>query len=256
MIRIVAAAALMQASALRRHVGFWMVLITMPLQTITYLAIVQHAGRSDLTSYAVLAPAVIAVWQTALFVSGEIVAMERAGGTLEALVSTPAPLYLVLAGRIATVTGVSLLSVAESWGVAQVLFGVRVPVPHMLLFVAALLITAYAMTGTATLMSSVFVFSRSARALQNSLSYPFILLGGVLMPTSYLPGWLQPVSKLFFLSWSTDLLRDTLAAAPVTGPGLRIGAVLGLGTAAFLAAAVVLGWILARLRRAGSLGQV
>jgi ABC-2 type transport system permease protein len=249
------AAARFELATLRHSPGDLMALLNAPLFTVMFLAITRHAGRDDLAGYAVLAPAVITVWSMGLLVSGELIDTERANGTLEAMVATPTPLPVVVFGRVAVVTAVSLLSVGESWLVARLGFGVSVPVRHPAAGAATLLCMAVAMAGTATAMAGTFVLARSARTFQNSLSYPFYVLGGALVPVALLPGWLQPVSRAVFLSWATDLLRDCLAAPAVPHLLPRLAAVLGLGAAGYLAGFAMLARILDRVRRTGTLAH-
>lgn len=254
-LRLLAAVARFQLAVIRTSPGNMMALVNAPLFTLMLVAVVRHAGRDDLTGYAVLAPAVITVWAMGLLVSGEVIATERENGTLEALVATPAPLMLVVFGRVGTITTISLVSVVESWLVARLGFGVAVGVPHAGIFVVALLCTGLAMAGTATAMSATFVLARSARTFQNSLSYPFYVLGGALVPVALLPDWLRPLCRVVFLSWSTDLMRDALSAAPVTHPLPRLGAVLALGLAGYLGGFLLLARILRRVRATGTLSH-
>lgn len=131
-------------------------------------------------------------------------------------------------------------------------FGIMVPVVHPGVFVATLGATVLAMSGTAVVMAAVFVVSRSARNFQNALSYPLFLLGGVMVPAALLPEWLQPLSQAVFLSWSTDLLRDTLAAEPVPAVGARLTVVLLLGALGFVVGSLLLRWLVVRVRREGT----
>jgi ABC-2 type transport system permease protein len=239
---------------LRRSFDEMMVLITAPLMTLIFLSITEHAGRTDLAPYAVLAPALIALWTSALFTSGEIIERERQNGSLEPLVATPVAMGSVITGQILAVTLLSLVGFAESWLAAWAVFGVVVPIVHPLAFLSALLATAFAMAGTASVMSSVFVLSRSVRAYQNSLSYPFFVLGGVMVPVALLPGWIEPLSRVVFLSWSSDLLRDALTEEPVTDLAARLGVILALGTAGFLTGLLLLRRAVDRLRRTGTIG--
>jgi ABC-2 type transport system permease protein len=254
-VSVFGAAARFELATLRRSPDDLLALVNVPLFTAMFLAITRHAGRDDLVGYAVLAPAVIAVWSMGLLVSGELIDRERANGTLEALVATPAPLPVVVLGRVAVVTAISLLSTVESWLVARFGFGIVVGVPHPAVFAAALLCTGLAMAGTATAMSGTFVLARSARTFQNSLSYPFYVLGGVFVPVDLLPGWLQPVCRLVFLSWATDLLRDSLDPAAVGHLLPRLAAVLGLGAVSYLAGFAILDRILRRVRGTGTLAH-
>jgi ABC-2 type transport system permease protein len=230
-----------------------MPLITVPMFTLTFLAIVRHAGREDLTSYALLAPVLIALWALSLFSSGEVVAEDRWEGTLEPAIAAPASFAIVVLGRILGVTAVALISFAEVAVAAWLAFGVVVEVHHPVAFALTLAATAFAVSGTAVIMAALFVLSRSPRTFQNSLSFPFYVLGGVLVPVAFLPDWLEPLSRFVFLSWAADLLRASLAPEPVDDLATRLAAVVGLGAAGFAIGALLLRWILVRVRRDGSL---
>ncbi|MET9628326.1 ABC transporter permease [Lentzea sp. NPDC006480] len=232
-VRTAAEVARFQATVLRRSPGDLMVLVNTPLLTVIFLAITRHAGRTDLDAYSVLAPAVMALWSMAVIVSGEIISRDRAAGTLELLLASPASITLVVSVRILVVTVVSLVALAEAWLVATFGFGVRLVIHHPAAFGVTLLVTAAATAGWASAMSGIFVLARSARTFQNSISYPFFLLGGVVVPTSLLPGWLQPVCDAVYLSWASDLLRDATKPAAVTSFGGRLGVVALLGLAGF-----------------------
>lgn len=252
MIRVFCVAVWFQAIQLRRLADL-SALINAPIFTLALLSIMSHAGRDDLAPYAVVGSTVIAVWSMAMLVSGEVVDSDRANGTLEALISTPAPLAVVVLGR--TVTVISLLSLVESVVVARLAFGVVVDVRHPGLFLLTLAVTAAAMAGTATAMAGTFVLARSARTFQNSLSYPFYLLSGAVVPVHLLPDWLQPLTRIVFLSWSTDLVRDCLSPDPVPGAFPRLAVVFGLGLAGYAGGLWMLGRILRRVRMTGAVSH-
>jgi ABC-2 type transport system permease protein len=108
--------------------------------------------------------------------------------------------------------------------------------------------------GAASIMSAVFVLARTAMLFTNALGYPFYLLGGVLVPAAFLPGWLQPVSRLVFLSWSSDLLRDSLSTAPLHDLAPRAAVIAGLGLLQCGAALVLMRALVRRASLTGSLG--
>ncbi len=232
-----------------------MALVTAPTLTLVFLAIMLHAGRTDLAPFAVLAPALLVLWQMALQTSGDTVESERENGSLEALVASPTPLAAVIVGRIAAVTAVSLLGFVESWLVAAIVFGVRVHIYHPELFFSTLLVTGYATAGSAVVLSALFVRTRAARALQNSLTYPFYVLGGIMVPVAYLPDWLEPVTRLVFLSWSSDLMRDALMQAPPQNSLLRLAVVLLLGTIGLAVGMLLVRRALVLVRRTGTIGH-
>lgn len=254
-MRALAAAFGFQLATSRRDYGQLMPLFTAPLMTVIFLAIAQQAGRDDLTGHAVLAPALIALWGTSLMVAGEIIDNERWAGTLEGVIATPTPLGVVVLGRVLAVMVVGCLGFVESWLVAALLFDVVVPIPHPGWFVATLAVTVFAMAGTATIMAAVFVLARTARTFQNTLSYPVYVLGGVLVPVDMLPAWVQPLARVVFLSWASDLFRDSLTAVPVDRPLARLAVVAVLGALGFAAGRWALRRILEKVRVTGSLVQ-
>jgi ABC-2 type transport system permease protein len=186
--------------------------------------------------------------------AGETIFRDRAAGVLEALLSTPAPLAAVLLGRIWAITGVSLVGVAECWLVGAIGFGVVVTVAHPVVFAATLLSTAFGIAATGVLMASIFVVGRNVRSFQNSVTFPLYLLGGAMVPAALLPAGLEALSRVFFLSWATDLLRDSLAPAPVDAFGWRLAAVLGLGAVTAAAGFWIMGRLVRRVRHKGTVG--
>jgi len=231
-----------------------MPLVTTPMYAVIFLMIVDRAGRTDLTPYAVVAPVLVALWTMSIFVSGEVIDADRAFGVFEAAVATPASFPVAVFGRVFAVTVVALLSLAEVWLVARLVFGVSVAVHHPLVFGLTLAATAVATSGTAVIMASLCVAARNIRSFQNSLTYPFYVLGGVLVPVSFLPDGLEALSAAVFLSWSADLLRDCLAPAAVEDAALRLGVVLVLGAASFAIGAALVVRMLRRVRASGSVG--
>lgn len=253
MIRAFTAAFWFEATVHSRTYGQWIPVITAPLYTAIFLAITGYAGRDDLVGYAVLAPALIVLWRNALFEAGEIIEREKWDGTLEALVATPAPIGVIVLGRTLAVLAYGSLGFIASWATAALAFGVVVPIHHPGWFAATVAATIFAMAGTCTIMAAVFVLARSARVFQNTLSYPIYVLGGVLVPVTLLPAWLQPLSRGIFLYWSADLMRDTLTAEALDSPWFRLSMVLVLGVIGFALGRWLLGRILTKVRETGTL---
>ncbi|MEU6172371.1 ABC transporter permease [Streptantibioticus parmotrematis] len=251
----VTAAARLQWALIRRSPGDVQVLVTIPLLAIVFLAMADPSQHPQTAARAALAPPLIGLWSMALVVAGEMISQDRAWGTLEPVIAAPAGLVLVVFGRIAAVVVTGLAAFAETWLVAKVLFGLTITVAHPGWFALTLAASVVAMAGTASVMSAVFVLARSARTYQNTLSYPFYLLGGVVLPASQLPEWLRPLTRVVFLSWASDLLRDSLRDAPVPDAWQRVAVILGLGLIGSAAGAWLLHRVTIRVRRLGTLGR-
>jgi ABC-2 type transport system permease protein len=89
---------------------------------------------------------------------------------------------------------------------------------------------------------------------QNSLSYPFYILGGVAVPVAFMPGFLHPVSRILFLSWSADLLRASIRGAVPGWPG-RLAIIAGLGALALAAGVRLTRVVVDRARRNATVGH-
>ena len=149
-----------------------------------------------------------------------------------------------------------VVSFGESWLVARVFFGASIEIHHPAAFGAAAVVTLAAMAGTAVAMSALFVLARNAPTFSNSASYPFYVLGGILVPVSLLPDWIRPLSSVVFLSWSADLLRAALGAKPIDELVSRLAMILFLGACGFAGGLALLSWILRRVRGNGELGTM
>jgi ABC-2 type transport system permease protein len=147
-----------------------------------------------------------------------------------------------------------LLGFAESWFIARVLFGSAVTFHHPWVVAVTLLATVFAAAGTALVTAALFSLGRTARTLQNSVTYPLYLLAGVLVPVTFLPLWVQPFSRLVFLYWSANLMRDAMTPEPVPQLVWRLTALVGLGIAGFAIGSVLVNRMLDRLRGEGALG--
>lgn len=253
--RTVAAAFRLQMAITRRSPGHLMILVTAPLFTVIFLSLVVHSGRHSAVVNAVLAPALIGLWAISLDLAGSIIAEDKWAGRSELLVSSLSPLSLVIFGRILLIILAGALTFGESWLVAAVGFGLVVPLAVPSVFVLATVMTCFAMAGTATLLAAAFVLSRSLHVFQNALSYPFYILGGVLVPVAILPGWLSPVSRVVFLSWSAALLQASMRG-PVPGDWLaRLAIIACLGAAAFAAGILLINAIAERSRSTAMIGR-
>lgn len=244
----------LQSALVARTPAQLLVLVTAPLFSVIFLSLAVHGGAASRVASAMIAPGLMSMWLISLDVAASVLSEDRYGGRLELFLSTPASLSLVVLGRILAVSVVGMLAFAESWLVARVAFGVTVPVHHPGLVVLALAVTVLAGSFTATLLASAFVLSRGLHVYQNAMSYPIYILGGVVVPLSALPGWVDPFSKVVYLSWCAELLRNSFTATRVPEAGLDVAMALGLGVLALGIAVLLTKHILDMLRRNATAG--
>ena len=110
-----------------------------------------------------------------------------------------------------------------------------------------------ATAGAATALSALFVLAPSARIVQNTLSFPMFLLGGVLVPVSFFPAWLETLSRVVYLSWASDLLRAAVGPEAVEHGAGRAAMVFLLGGVTLAFGLVFIHRFLRRAREVGAL---
>ena len=230
-------------------------LLTAPLFSTIFLSMVVHNDKQTAVVNAVLAPGLIGLWAISLDLAGTVIDEDRWSGRFELLIASLSPLSLVIFGRILVIILAGALTFAESWAVATLGFGLHIPLAAPGALAVAILITCFAMAGTATMLAAAFVFSRALHIFQNALSYPFYILGGVFVPVAFLPGWLSPISRVVFLSWSADLLRDAMRGTLPGNWPLRAGVVVVLGAVALGAGVLLINRAVDHSRRLATVGQ-
>jgi ABC-2 type transport system permease protein len=203
--------------------------VFMPLvvATVSYYMF-RAGGRPGTLFYASLGSAVYGIWSSTLFGSGGAIQWQRWQGTLEVIVSAAAPLTLVvLPLTIATSSiGVYSLSSTLLWG--RFAFGIPFHIQHPLAFVVAVPSTILGLGLLGLLFASTFVLYRHANALSNMLEWPVLLVTGMLVPLSLLPGWSHPIAWVLAPTWGVRAIRE---AALGGTPWPDVGITLALGAA-------------------------
>ena len=190
----------------------WFFLLTsvfMPLLVATIAYYMFRAGQREGTLfYASLGAAVYGIWTSTLFGSGGALQWQRWQGTLEVLVSAPAPFILVLLPLTLATSGIGLYSLASTifWG--RFAFGIPFQVDDPLAFAVAVPATILGLGLLGLLFAATFVLYRHANALSNMLEWPVLLVSGMLVPLSLLPGWSHPIAWLLAPTWGVRAIRE------------------------------------------------
>jgi ABC-2 type transport system permease protein len=253
-LRVARSAVRAQVAFTRNDIEDLRPLASNPLVTLVGLAILMQSGRAELAPYALVAGTLITIGQMALFIASELIWRERQWQTIELMVATPAPYVAVLIPRVLVLTTLGAVGFVESWLIAKLAFSAPLTIHHPLLLAATLLATCFAAAGTATLTAGLFGLARTIRTYQNAINGPLYLLGGVLVPTAYLPAWMQALSPYVFFTWSANLMRAAFAPAAPSAVAISLLAIVGLGAASALLGALVVTRMLDRLRHNGALG--
>ena len=254
LIRPVVGAVRAQFSMSRRNVYDLVPIVMQPAYTLVLMAVFVYAGREDLSAYALVATMLMGVAATAIFIASDLMTREQDFQTFELAIASPAPFPAIILTRMMVITSISLIGIAESWLIIRFVFGVSLAIHHPWVFAATMLLTAFAAAGTALIPAALFSFARSARTYQNSITYPVYIFSGILVPLTVFPDWLAPVSRVIFLYWSGELLRDSMQTATPEGVIGKLGAIAILGVGAALVGGALIARMIHYLKREGRLG--
>lgn len=203
----------------------------------------------DYIIYMVIGSGMTGLWSTCLFISGGAISHERWTGTLELIVSTPTPVWVIVVGKVLSNVLQSLASMVISYALALVVFGYTPTIEHPLLFALSLLLAVVTYSCFALLISPAFMLNPEVRRLSNGLEFPIYILGGFMFPIALLPFWTTPFSYLLSPYWAARALHA--ASSQWSGYGelaLAWGMMLGLGVVYLLGARVLFRIMLHRAR--------
>lgn len=212
-------------------------------------------GRADFEPiYVVVGAALTGLWSVVLFNGNWIVHSERWMGTLELLVGSPAPVMLVIAGRLLGTMVFSLLSLVLNYAIGAWLFGYTITIGDPAGFGVSLALTLVALWALGILLAPIGILSRTASHFINVLEYPVYAFGGFVFPILLLPGWSHPISYALPPYWAAVALHLTSSGRadapplPVVWGLLVLSAVVVVGVAWPL-----FGLVLKRARADGTL---
>jgi ABC-2 type transport system permease protein len=224
--------------------------VVQPAVLMTVSIRVRTVTSAETSIRLVIGIGLLAVWGATVWTAGAILRREAIGGTLAANVTGAWSPALVLFGKSlgATVRNVVIV-VGSTVGCALVL-NLRTPMHHPWWFLLGLLGVLVSGVALGMLLSCIFLLSRYGDAIAGALMYVLFILGGVIIPASFLPQSIAWLSYLVSLRWAEELLVESAAGDPSV---FALAALFGLAGAYGSAAAYLLSVIVDRARRRGSL---
>jgi ABC-2 type transport system permease protein len=148
--------------------------------------------------------------QLALFGStfvGFAIISEWRAGVIERYRVTPISRLAILTGRVLRDV-VALIVQSLVLILAGIAFGLRAPLPAMLLSFLFIVLVA---TGLASVSYAVALLLKSEDAfapLINSVVVPLVLLSGIMLPMTLGPGWLQGFARISPFRYIIDAMRE------------------------------------------------
>ena len=192
-----------------------LVTIVIPVVVLLFFASVAILPTGDGPPVDFLLPGVLAlaVIATSLVNLGIATGYERHYGVLKRLGGSPLTRGGLLAAKVVAVLAVEVAQVVLLVAIAVVALGWRAgPGASLPLFLGALLLGTLAFAGLGLLLAGA-IRAEATLALANGLFIGFLLLGGIILPVSHLPGPLADLAAVLPAAALADAFRLALGSA-------------------------------------------
>jgi ABC-2 type transport system permease protein len=181
----------------------------------------------------------LAIMSTAMVSTGIATAFERYYKVLKRLGASPLPRVGLMAAKIAAVLVIEVVQAALIFGVATIFLGWR-PTGVSAAVPIVLLLGTAAFGGLGLLMAGA-LRAEATLAVANGLYLVFLLLGGIVFPTTHLGPWLAGFAVLLPSTALAETLRSVLGASD-PAPLLSWVVLMIWAVVAPLAAALTFRW--------------
>jgi ABC-2 type transport system permease protein len=171
-------------------------------------------GSSGYMSFVTVGSAFYVFVFAAAFVVGRVFFWERATGTIEATFMTPMSRLAYMAGVMAAAgitSSVDLIAVF----LIGILFGFKATTFNVALFLAGLLLTAFALFGVGLMTNAVTLTFRDRTTTANTLITVFLAFSGIVCPVELMPPWAQIISRVLPLTYGIRIIRASLLGIQV-----------------------------------------
>jgi ABC-2 type transport system permease protein len=166
-------------------------------------------GSSGYVSFVTIGNAFYVFTFAAAFVVGRVMFWERATGTIEATFMTPMSRLAYMAG-IMTAAAINALVDFTAVFLIGLAFGFQVATFNVLLFIAGLLFTYFALFGIGLIANAITLTFRDRVTTANTLQVLFMAFSGIVCPIEFMPLWAQVVAKALPLTYGIRLTRASM----------------------------------------------
>ncbi|MCH7736838.1 MAG: ABC transporter permease [Chloroflexi bacterium] len=207
--------------------------------------------------YVIVGAGLSGLFSTILFTGSNSVTRERAQGNLELLEASPAPLMVIMGGKMVANLALALTSMVVTYVVGAGMFQYPVAVEQPAFFAVSMILALFSLWTMGMLFAPLSILWQPVEQVLGGLEYPVFIFCGFLFPIALLPGWFLPISYALPPYWAARSLQGsslgTLESDEIVLTWLILLATSGVS----LVAAGMLFRIFLRLgRRKGTLGFI
>jgi len=149
-----------------------------------------RGGEEGDTIFVVVGSGMSGLWSSLLFITGGSLSWERSRGTLEMIVGSPSPLWVIVTGKIFAQVAQSAVSMFVAYVAASIVFRQPLTIALPGWFGASLLATLLGFVSFGLVIA------------------PFYILAGFLFPVALLPKWTNPLSWMLAPYWAARALHS------------------------------------------------
>lgn len=196
------------------------VIFTVLVQPILIALLAIYVLRDEAASnaiYIVVGSGMTGLWSGLLFTSAFNIRGERWMGTLEMLVGSPTPLYVIVMGKALANLLLSLSSMIFGYFAAAFLFHFPLTVVQPVQFVISLALTVVAYVALGMVIAPFMSLNLGMERWTNALEFPVYIAGGFLFPILLLPRWTNPISYALAPYWAARALHGTSSGGAPLG---------------------------------------
>lgn len=227
-------------------------ILAQPVAMVLLTRYVYDPGDPTARFFVMLGSGLSGVWVATAFSSAGDLNRERFYGTVQPVLLTTTPLWLVSAGRALGALLLSFVPVAVSLLLTLTVMGLRFPTGASTVGMAVgVLAFGLACHAFGLLLSHLFLLSRRTAVLQNFLEWPLLITFGILFPIEALPGPVQAAARALPMRWAGQVVSDAFVGHGIAWGAL--GLTVGLAAACIVAAVSLSGVIERRIRVTASL---
>lgn len=158
--------------------------------------------------------------------------VERTQGTLLRLKSSPLGWTRILAGKAVACAITIMFVLTMLVVIARLVFAVQ-PISYPLLIVSMLCATA-CFVGIMMLLSVIGRTEAAVGGMSWAVLLIFAMFGGAMIPATFMPQWMQGVSKMSPIRWAIDAFEGPIwRGTPINDLALKWAVLLAIGAACF-----------------------
>ena len=180
---------------------------------------------------------------------------EQSEGTLEAILTTPTPMWPILAASFVIPIIFVVIETTVLVVVGMGIFGAGVPVAGLVKSIPLLFLTTASFAPLGIISAAFIVLVKRGDPFSGPIRQLTLLLSGTLYPVSILPGWLEAVTKVVPATYGVRATRDLVQGDAAFSQTFDEMGILIVFTAVTMPLAVMaFRRALTTARRAGTLG--